>query len=532
MWGPGRKGRRLRRAGATFSLIGLVMTVFLAIGQVGLIAANADGWSDRSGDGSASAESGRGDGFTKTVDTDRVKARQTEAKQVFEAAAQQDSLNVNLDQYANQDAEWQNGNLNGNNSQYAEGDVVPFRLAIEGLTAGSHTIHINYDFTAGGHEAYDFLATWDVTETPGLCDAGGGGVSSMCPGLGAADTQTFPSDPFAPGGTTQAGLTVAGAEAASGVSRQLTMYGGTITSITGPVHSGPTSGNSTGDFTVTFNSSDSAVLLAWGGHLAESTYWKTTGGDPNGAAEVSGSPWHMRTQQLDGSGNKNQDRSIQPSAIFRPSVQIFKEVVDATGAPITEVSPGESFTYQILVTNGGNADATGVVVTDDLANSLTVDSATWEVTGGSSSACTVGAGNTIRCPAGSGTATIPAGDSMLVVIDVTAPNTCGPLLNTAHVDWNEAPTEAGLDSSQVTVDVTGCAPELTIDKEAVDAAGAPITEVSPGDSFSYVITVTNDGNADATGVVVTDDLDNTLTIDSASYAIDGGASSDCDIASG
>jgi len=43
-------------------------------------------------------------------------------------------------------AEW---HLNGNNSSYAEGDVVPFRLAIEGLTAGSHTIHINYDFTAG-----------------------------------------------------------------------------------------------------------------------------------------------------------------------------------------------------------------------------------------------------------------------------------------------------------------------------------------------------------------------------------------------
>ena len=30
---------------------------------------------------------------------------------------------------------------------------------------------------------------------------------------------------------------------------------------------------------------------------------------------VSGAPWHMRTLQLDGSGNKNQDRSIQPSAI-------------------------------------------------------------------------------------------------------------------------------------------------------------------------------------------------------------------------
>ncbi len=71
--------------------------------------------------------------------------------------------------------EWQNGNLNGNNSAYAEGDVVPFRLAIEGLAAGLHTIHINYDFTAGGHEAYDFLATYNATESVDLCAAGGGG---------------------------------------------------------------------------------------------------------------------------------------------------------------------------------------------------------------------------------------------------------------------------------------------------------------------------------------------------------------------
>ena len=38
-------------------------------------------------------------------------------------------------------------------------------------------------------------------------------------------------------------------------------------------------------------------------------------GPSDGAGQVSGSPWHMRTLQLDGAGNKNQDRSIQPSAI-------------------------------------------------------------------------------------------------------------------------------------------------------------------------------------------------------------------------
>ena len=126
-----------------------------------------------------------------------------------------------------------------------------------------------------------------------------------------SSSAAFPSDPFATDG-----LSVAGAEWYSGVDRRLTIWGGTIGSISGPTHAGPTGGNSTAEFAVRFTSKGSAVLLAWGGHLAQSRYWNlAAGGSRDGAGEVSGAPWHMRTLQLDGSGNKNQDRSIQPSAI-------------------------------------------------------------------------------------------------------------------------------------------------------------------------------------------------------------------------
>jgi len=218
---------------------------------------------------------------------------------------------VNLDQWATLDHAWQNGNLNGNNTRYPEGGIVPFRLAVEGLSKGSHTIRIQYDFTAGGHKAYDFLARYNGWVSPPMCGSGGGGVSSMCPSLPAPHSAAFPSDGFKTDG-----LTVAGAQAYSGVIRQLTIWGGSITSITGPSHAGSTGGNSTAEFTVKFTSTGSAVLLAWGGHLAQSRYWQMSiGGPRDGAGEVSGAPWHMRTLQLDGSGNRNQDRSIQPSAI-------------------------------------------------------------------------------------------------------------------------------------------------------------------------------------------------------------------------
>jgi uncharacterized repeat protein (TIGR01451 family) len=462
----------------------------------------------------------------------------TQAIGVVTAAAVS-ALNVDLDQYANTDAAWQNGDLNGTNSAYNEGDVVPFRLAIEGLTAGSHAIHIDYDFTAGGVEAYDFLATWNVSEHPGLCDAGGGAISSLCGGgLGSPDTMAFPSDPFEPGtaagSKTKSGPTVAGAESFSGVSRNLTMYGGTITGITGPTHAGAVGNNSTGDFIVTFDKvgTDGAVLFAWGGHLAESAYWKTKQDGNNGASQISGAPWHMRTQQLDGSGNKNQDRSIQPSAIVPlPGLEISKS------ASSSNVSPGDTFTYTIRVSNSGSATASPVVITDDLENSLTNVSATYDIDPGSGSdgSCTVGAGNTISCPAGDtislaksdGDTASPEPDVVEVTVSATAPSdSCPTLLNTASAQLG---SDTPISSNQVTVTVSGCAPDIRITKKAVDANGDPVSAVAPGGSFTYVIDVTNPGNTDATGVIVTDDLDDTLTIDSASYRIDGGSATACDI---
>ena len=222
------------------------------------------------------------------------------------------STGVNLDQWASKDVAWQNGNLNGNNSKYPEGGIVPFRLAMEGMSVGSHSIHINYDFTASGHKAYDFLATWNVTNAKGkICSGSGGAISSKCPSLGTASSYPFPVDNYKANG-----LSVHGAELYSAAPRRLTIYGGTIISISGPTHAGSPDGNSTADFLVRFKATRSAVLLAWGGHLAQSKYWDTARGGPrDGASMVSGAPWHQRTLQLDGSGNKNQDRSIQPSAI-------------------------------------------------------------------------------------------------------------------------------------------------------------------------------------------------------------------------
>jgi len=343
------------------------------------------------------------------------------------------SLGVNLDQWANGvvggvSASWQNGNLNGNNSAYAEGRTVPFRLAVEGLAPGTHTIRINYDFTAGGHKAYDFLASVDASEDVGalLCAVGGGGVSSLCPSLGAYDAEPFPADPFVPD---VAGKSVDGAITFSGLTaaqRELRIYGGTITSIVlnpdpdgnpqtatpaGTAgHIGPVSGNSTTDLIVTFSSNGSAVLLVWGGHLAQSPFWNGLN-DPDGAAEVSGAPWHMRTQQLDNSGNKNQDRSIQPSAIAD-----IDEVEDAriTLSPLTatnNLNEAHVVTATVEQDDGFAAGAVGGDAVDGFGPVPAGQLVTFSLLNNTAGASFVGGVNTCTTAGGTGQCSITINSS-------------------------------------------------------------------------------------------------------------------------
>ena len=224
-----------------------------------------------------------------------------------------DAIHVNLDQWANKDAEWQNGNLNPSNSEYHEGEAVPFRLIMTGLPGGSHYIHINYDFTAGGIYAYDFLTRFDLSESPNIS----ADTSETLP-AGPINNYTIPSDTF-----DDVSLHELPAS-----DRYFSIIGGSITNIEAITHSGDVSGNSEADMIVNFTTGtctvDCKIFLLWGGHLASELDW----GTGNGSSSISGSPFHMRTQSLDGGGQKNQDRSIQPGAVLPPPECITNEDCD------------------------------------------------------------------------------------------------------------------------------------------------------------------------------------------------------------
>ncbi|HEX5077086.1 MAG TPA: hypothetical protein VFW03_28005 [Gemmatimonadaceae bacterium] len=414
---------------------------------------------------------------------------------------------ANLDQWANghppPTAEaWQNGNLNGNNSAYAEGKAVPFRLAIEGLTGNNNTPHfitIQYDFTAGGHKAYDYLASIEVTEPNALdkiCATGGGGRSTLCgssqTGMPSPAVSTMTVD-FPPDGFTADGQTVDGAIANGGVARALRIFNGTITKISTVSHAGPVGGNSTGEMLVEFTASGSAVLFAWSGHLAKSSYWKQQPGNlPDGAGEVSGSPWHMRTLNLDGGGAANQDRSIQPSAIVEnPTLAITK-----TANPAGPVSAGTTIGFDITVTNNGPGTATAVTLTDTLPNGFT-----WTESPDQTQ-CSIGTGaanETILTCSSIGDLAENASFSVRVTSPTDAAD-CKTHNNTAWANASNANPVSG--SASVTV-LCG---SLAIAKTA-----NPVGPVSAGTNIGFDITVTNNGPGTATAVTLTDTLPNGFT---------------------
>jgi hypothetical protein len=82
-------------------------------------------------------------------------------------------------------------------------------------------------------------------------------------------------------------------------------------------------GDKSARITITFTPSVSNPVLAWGGHIATRTDW----GQDNSAISISGSPYHMRLIDLDGTGG-NQDRSLSADAVVYPAtINIIKDAV-------------------------------------------------------------------------------------------------------------------------------------------------------------------------------------------------------------
>lgn len=249
-----------------------------------------------------------------------------------------------LDQYDDLGNQWQNGNLS--NSGYREGDSVPYRLIISGLSNGTHTVEIAWDTTDSGAHAIDYITTYNRTVTSAdPCNNAGFTCSSP------TSTFTIPTD---------SNVTGSGVNPVAG---NLTLFGATITSVSPYTlsssnkcsnNTGSYTGSSTTCITITFNTSNSNVVLSWGGHIGSQIDW----GVGNSASAISGSSYHTRLIAVDGSGG-NQDRSLAASAIL-PTPGLSTQISNSTiyiGSSVTD----KAIYTEVTTGSGNNAKSYGAV---------------------------------------------------------------------------------------------------------------------------------------------------------------------------
>ncbi len=231
---------------------------------------------------------------------------------------------ANLDQWANTDNAWVNGNVGASKAAYREGDSLPYRMIMTNLTPGNHTLVIQWDTTKGGLHALDYIDTYSTTVSPDPCS----GVTNCLPG--SAVTTPIPTDSIASPHQTPGNLT---------------LFGGSFDAFPATPYatSGVTTGDSSRSLTINFSTgSSTTAVLAWAGHIASQVDWNPG----NSASAISGSPYHTRLISLDGAGG-NQDRSLSADAVF-PTPTITTQVSSST------VTVGNTVTDTATLVGPGN----------------------------------------------------------------------------------------------------------------------------------------------------------------------------------
>jgi uncharacterized repeat protein (TIGR01451 family) len=405
----------------------------------------------------------------------------------------------------NTECRWINGNLNANNSTYAEGEATVQRLVLTDLAPGSvHTVTLQYGTTKGGKHAYDYLVSWDYSEDyADLCD----GIAG-CAGW-PIDTIAIPKDP-------NSAFTAEDPDVvqADGV---FTFGNAAPTAVSAYSVSGSYAGDSETSLTITFQVGSDAdacvtkqgnttcsVALWFGAHIALTEEW-TTGG----ATTVSGSPYHVSLSNLDGASIGQRDNQMQANTIISdPDVSVLKT---ADNSPI---NAGETAAFTITVDNIGLGTATAVTLTDPLPAGIV-----WSE---DSTFCTIDTApspDVLNCSFGD-----IAPDAAAIVIHLTGTTpfaACSTITNTATVSATNEPADV-LANNTSTATINCNTGNIEVHKTA-----NPAGPVSAGDTIGFDLIVHNHGTGSATNVVLTDVLPTTAGLNWSVDAFGG-----CAIASG
>lgn len=279
---------------------------------------------------------------------------------------------VSLEQCANlattcdtaHSSNWQTGNLGTSNSDYAEGDSVPYRSIASNLTVGkTYKLLIEWDATQSGKHAIDYPTSYDRTE----------GTANPCAGItcsGGTSTLPIPIDPH----VTTAGVTQVSGQSFTAFGATFPVSGASVSNSGGNLCgsstctiaanpsaytlSGTYAGTAAAGTAVYFTATSTTAVIAWGGHIARRLDW----GLGHSAGDVSGSPYHMRVidfgcSNVDNCSSGNMDRSLSAAAVTLPgSITIVKQSTSEGDTSFSFVGAPTPLTSFNLMDDGTSAN--------------------------------------------------------------------------------------------------------------------------------------------------------------------------------
>ncbi|QNP74703.1 DUF11 domain-containing protein [Streptomyces roseirectus] len=192
--------------------------------------------------------------------------------------------------------------------------------------------------------------------------------------------------------------------------------------------------------------------------------------------------------------------------------------VTKTASPNPYV-PGNRVTYTITVSNAGPAPATNATIQDTIPSDLSGTTWTCTAAGGSSCGAASGSGNNLNT-----TATVAVNGTVTYTVTGTTPGSdTSTLSNTVTVT-----PPSGVKDTTCGASCTATA--TTPPNPRADLAAAKTTStqnVSPGQTYTYTLTTTNNGPSSAQGVSMTDTLPNNVTFQSGSGCTASGQNVTC-----
>ncbi|MGO4292882.1 gliding motility-associated C-terminal domain-containing protein [Chitinophaga sp. RAB17] len=174
-----------------------------------------------------------------------------------------------------------------------------------------------------------------------------------------------------------------------------------------------------------------------------------------------------------------------------PALQLVKSAPDTLAA-------GSAITYTVNITNNGPSDASQITIADVVP--ANVKNVAWSVTNGGNTTVVGGSGSGNNI---SFTADIPAGNNNFVLLTITGtidPAFAGDINNTATATVAGQPV---FTSNEAVTHV--------ISSPAVSISKSGPTQSPAGGDISWIITASNNGPSDATGVIIKDTVPAAVT---------------------